>query len=117
MNCRNLIQGIRNQKEKINIRNYRQLKKKKHPYSGRVGQTADMMLQFYRAKLELPLEEESNITLESVIEEDNLHTTLNPTETFHLQGVKDSKGILNIEPIEFQSSYSDLLLEIDVSKK
>ena len=92
-------------------------KKKKHPFSGRVGQTADMMLQFYRAKLELPLEEESNITLESVIEEDNLHTTLNPTETFHLQGVKDSKGILNIEPIEFQSSYSDLLLEIDVSKK
>ena len=47
-------------------------KKKKHPYSGRVGQTADMMLQFYRAKLELPLEEESNIILESVIEEDNL---------------------------------------------
>ena len=32
-------------------------KKKKHPFSGRVGQTADMMLQFYRAKLELPLEE------------------------------------------------------------
>ena len=45
-------------------------KKKKHPYSGRVGQTADMMLQFYRAKLELPLEEESNIILEYVIEED-----------------------------------------------
>ena len=34
------------------------------------GQTADMMLQFYRAKLELPLEEESNIILEYVIEED-----------------------------------------------
>ena len=47
-------------------------KKKKHPYSGRVGQTADMMLQFHREKLELPLEEESNIILESVIEEDNL---------------------------------------------
>ena len=118
MNCRNLIQGIRNQKKKKN--QHQELppaKKKKHPYSGRVGQTADMMLQFYRAKLELPPEEESNIILESVIEEDNLHTTLNPTETFHLQGVKDSKGILNIEPIEFQSSYSDLLLEIDVSKK
>ena len=56
-------------------------KKKKHPFSVRVGQTADMMLQFYRAKLELPLEEESSIILESVIEEDNLHTTLNPTET------------------------------------
>ena len=111
MNCRNLIQSIRNQKEKINIRNYRQLKKKKHPYCGRVGQTADMMLQFYRAKLELPLEEESNITLESVIEEDNLHTTLNPTETSHLQGVKDSKGILNIEPIEFRSSFSDCYLK------
>ena len=47
-------------------------KKKKHPYSGCVGQTADMMLQFHREKLELPLEEESNIILESVIEEDNL---------------------------------------------
>ena len=33
------------------------------------------MLQFYRAKLELPLEEESSIILEFVIEEDNLHTT------------------------------------------
>ena len=66
-------------------------KKKKHRYSGRVGQTADMMLHFYRARLELPLEEESNIILESVIEEDNLHTFLNPTETSHLQGVKDSK--------------------------
>ena len=76
-------------------------KKKKHPYSGRVGQTADMMLQFYRAKLELPLEEESNIILEYVIEEDNLHTILNLTETSHLQGVEDSRGILNIEPIEF----------------
>ena len=76
-----------------------------------------MMLQFYRAKLELPLEEESNIILESVIEEDNLHTFLNPTESSHLEGVKNSKGILNIEPIEFRSSYSDLLLEIDVSKK
>ena len=55
-------------------------KKKKHPFSGLVGQTVDIMLQFYRAKLELPLEEESSIILESVIEEDNLHTTLNPTE-------------------------------------
>ena len=27
------------------------VKKKKHPYSERVGQTADIMLQFYRAKL------------------------------------------------------------------
>ena len=52
-------------------------KKKKHPYSGCVGQTAVIMLQFYRAKLELPLVEESSIILESVIEEDNLHTTLN----------------------------------------
>ena len=60
-----------------------------------------MMLQFYRAKLELPLEEESNIILEYVIEEDNLHTILNLTETSHLQGVEDSRGILNIEPIEF----------------
>ena len=58
-----------------------ELSQKKHPYSGRVVQTADMMLQFYWAKLELPLEGESNIILESVIEEDNLHTTLNPTET------------------------------------
>ena len=76
-----------------------------------------MMLQFYRAKLELPLDEESNIILESDIKEDNLHTTLNPTETSHLQGFRDSIGILNTEPIEFRSSHSYLLLEIDVSKK
>ena len=50
-------------------------KKPEHPYSGSVGQTADVMLQFYRAKLELPREEESSIILKSVIEEDNLHTT------------------------------------------
>ena len=78
MNCRNLIQGIRNKNKKINIRNYHLLKKKKHSYSGPVGQTADMMLQFYREKLELALEEESSIILESVIEEDNLHTTKIP---------------------------------------
>ena len=60
-----------------------------------------MKLQFYRAKLELPLEEESNMILESVIEEDNLQTTLNPTETSHLQDVKDSIDILNTEPIQF----------------
>ena len=76
MNCRNLIQGIRNKNKKINIRNL--LKKKKHSYSGPVGQTADMTLQFYREKLELALEEESSIILESVIEEDNLHTTKIP---------------------------------------
>ena len=36
---------------------YQQLPKtisKKHPYSGRVGRKAEMMRQFYRAKLELP---------------------------------------------------------------
>ena len=84
--------------------------KKKHPYSVCVGQTADMMLQFYRTKLELPLEEESSIIMKSVIEEDNLHTTLNPTKTSHLQIVKDSIGILNIEPIQFRRGHSDLLL-------
>ena len=73
--------------KKINIRNYHLLKKK-DPYSQRVGQTGDMMLQFYMSKLELPLEEESSIILESVIEEDYLHATLNPTKTSHLQRVK-----------------------------
>ena len=78
--------------------------KKKHPYS------ADMMLQFYRTKLELPLEEESSIIMKSVIEEDNLYTTLNSTKTSNLQIVKDSIGILNIEPIQFRRGHSDLLL-------
>ena len=76
-----------------------------------------MKLQFYRTKLELPLEEEWNMILESVIEEANLQTILNPTETSHLQGVKDSIDIFNTEPIQFRSSHSDLLLEVDVSKK
>ena len=44
-------------------------KKKKHPFSRRVGETADMMMQFYRAKVELPAEErEESIIIESVIE-------------------------------------------------
>ena len=40
-------------------------KKKKHPFSGRVGETADMMMQFYRAKVELPAEERE----ESIIDD------------------------------------------------
>ena len=44
-------------------------KKKKHPFSRRVGETADMMMQFYRAKVELPAEErEESIIIELVIE-------------------------------------------------
>ena len=44
-------------------------KKKKHPFSGRVGETADMMMQFYRAKVKLAAEErEESVIIESVIE-------------------------------------------------
>ena len=43
-------------------------KKKKHRFSGRVGETADMMRQFYKAKAKLPAEEQEEIKIESFIE-------------------------------------------------
>ena len=44
-------------------------RKKKHPFTGRVRKTADMMMQFYRAKVELLIEErEERIIIELVIE-------------------------------------------------
>ena len=44
-------------------------KKRKHPFCGRVGETADMMMQFYRAKYELSSDErEESVIIESVIE-------------------------------------------------
>ena len=48
-------------------------KKKKHPFAGRVGKVADMIAQFYRAKVELPHEKgDSTVILESVLEEDKI---------------------------------------------
>ena len=48
-------------------------KKKKHPFAERVGEVADMMAQFYRAKVKLPHEkEDSTVILESVLEEDKI---------------------------------------------
>ena len=45
----------------------------KHPFAGGVGEIADMMTQFYRAKVELPHEkEDSTVILESVLEEDKI---------------------------------------------
>ena len=43
--------------------------KKRHPFARRVGEAADMMMQFYRVKVELPAEERKEcIIIESVIE-------------------------------------------------
>ena len=48
-------------------------KKKKHPFSGRVGETADMMMQFYSAKVELSAKvREKIIIIEAVIEDSDV---------------------------------------------
>ena len=53
-------------------------KKKKYHFSGRVGETADMMIQFYRAKVELPAEErEESIIMESVIDHSDAENSNN----------------------------------------
>ena len=68
----NRIAGKRSIDTKGQAKEYDELprpKKKKHPFSGRVGETADMIMQFYRAKVELAAEErEESATIESVIE-------------------------------------------------
>ena len=44
-------------------------KKKKHPFSGRVGETADMMMQFYSTKVELSAKERDESIIESATED------------------------------------------------
>ena len=51
--------------------NFHDQKKQKHLSSEHMGQTADMIVQFSRTKVELPTEKrEGNIIIESVIEAD-----------------------------------------------
>ena len=48
-------------------------KKKRHPFAGRVGEVADMVAQFFKAKVELPHEkEDTTVILISVLEEDKI---------------------------------------------
>ena len=49
----------------------------KYPFAGRVGKVADMMAQFYKAKVELPHEkEDSTVILESVLEQDKIRSAV-----------------------------------------
>ena len=52
-------------------------KKKKHRFSRRVGETADMMRQFYKAKAKLPAEEQEEIIIESFIEAADTRKAMN----------------------------------------
>lgn len=60
-------------KRKIEQQDLLPPKKKKHPFVGHVGKVADMMTQFYKAKVELPHEkEDSTVILESILEDDKI---------------------------------------------
>ena len=74
-------------------------KKKKHPFSKRVGSVADMMMQFYRAKVELPTDEEHvscKIIVETVPLEENVFQTVDVNYVKDDQQQIEESGKVNI---------------------
>ena len=74
MNYQKLVMQLaKKTKRKIQHRDLPSAKKKMHPFAGRVGEVADIVAQFFKAKVELPHEkEDSNVILEAVLEEDKI---------------------------------------------